>query len=159
MAGEKRPGKGYKLSSEQQTFVCACLASGHSPELVVQELQEEFDIEVTRQNIRSNYQKHPKWEKVIAKMAEEFQKEILKHPLAIKVNRLNWLLQGLNEATTWRHDKFYFDKEGVQVGKVVKKNIGVIAQLVREARAETEGEKGPEFHQPINIYLPKKDKE
>jgi len=148
-------GNGAKLTAEMQQFVCACLASGFCPELIVQKLTEEYGVTVTRENIRDNYQNGEKWKEAIKQLRELFQKEILSHPLAIKRNRLNWLLEGLNESLQWRHDKSYFF-EGSEVGKVEKKFIGVIPNFIREARAEVEGEKGIEVHNPIKIYLPEK---
>jgi len=157
MSRQEREGKGYKLSDKQQVFVCICLACGHSPERVAQDLKDEYGIVISRNNIRQNYQNSAKWKTKIEKMAEAFNREILKHPLASKVNRLNWLQEALNEALTWRVEKIYFGKDGNEIGRIMRKNISVVASLIREARAEVEGDHGVEISNPVHIYLPRKD--
>jgi len=154
--GEK-PRKGHKLTNEEQLFVCACAANGYGGELIAQELKEKYGKEVTAQNIHSGYLRSPKWRKRIDSIAKCVDKELAKHPLAKKETRLNYILAALNEANIWRLDKIHFDKEGYEQAKVYKKNIGVVAGLVREARAEIEGEKGIEISNPVHIYLPAKD--
>lgn len=155
--GEQR-GNGPKLSAEIQQYVCACLATGFCPEIVADKLKEEYDIEVTPKNIRKNYLHGKKWKKVIEGFRKRFEKDILKEPLAIKANRLRWLNEGINEAMRFRHDKTYYF-EGQELSKVEKRNVGIVAALIREARAEVEGERGPEVVVPITVYLPKKDGE
>ena len=157
MAIKKRENVEHKLSDEQKMFVCAGLAQGHSPERVVQDISDEYGIVVSRNNIRENYQNSSKWKGKIEKLRELYDKEILKHPLACKINRLNWLLQAINEAFIWRVDKIFFDKESGSMSKIMKRNIGVVAGLIREARCEVEGDRGIEVQNPVFIYLPKKD--
>lgn len=157
MAQKEEPrGNGPKLSADIQQYVCACLATGFCPEIVADKLKEEYGIEVTAINIRKNYQHGRKWKKVIEGYRKRFEKDILKEPLAIKANRLRWLQEGINEALRWRHDKSYYF-EGQELDKIEKRNIGLIAGLIREARAEVEGERGPEISVPVTVYLPKKD--
>jgi hypothetical protein len=156
---QEKQGTRPKLSPEHKEFVCACLASGYDPEKTQERLKEEYGITISRGVIRKNYQYGNKWKEKIRRMRADHEKRIMEHPLAIKMNRLNWILESLNEATKSRHDKSYFDKDGVEKLRVQKKNIGLVASLIREARAEVEGEKSIINVNPVTIYLPKKDKE
>lgn len=154
MPDEKRQAK---LTAEEQHFVCACLAGGMSAELISQELEEKHGKKVSRQNIHKNYASAPKWKAKIEKLSDKIDAQIAKHPIAKKANRLDFILAAINEAFVWRLDKIHFDKDGYEQAKVYKKNIGAVAGLIREARAEVEGEKGIEISNPVHIYLPAKD--
>lgn len=154
MPDEKRKSK---LTAEEQSFICACAAGGMNPELISQELEETYGKKVSRQNIHTNYIHSPKWKARISKLMDKVDAEIAKHPIAKKANRLDFILAALNEAFVWRLDKIHFDKDGCEQAKVYKKNIGAVAGLIREARAEVEGEKGIEISNPVHIYLPAKD--
>ena len=149
-------GRGDKLTADIRQYVCACLATGFCPEVVADKIEEEYGIKVAPIGIRQNYLQSPKWKKVIEGYRKRFEKDILKEPLALKANRLRWLQESLNEAMRWRHDKTYYF-EGQELSKVQKRNVGLVAGIIREARAEVEGEKGPEVVVPVSIYLPKKD--
>jgi hypothetical protein len=133
---------GPKLSGKNQRFrveIWKMLALGFSPVLVSQEIKDNFGIEISRQAIRETYQKNPKYAKVISALRERMAVEVMQHPLANKRVRLTYLLRALNHALKWGTDKLYFDKEGNLVGKIEKVQLGVIAQLIREARDEIEG--------------------
>jgi len=130
----------HKLSAKHKMFVCTLLATGFNPEYVVQELKDQYGIEVTRDNIRQNYQHSPRWKRKIRQIAAVYEKNLLKHPLANKTNRLNYLLTALTEALTWRTDKIITDENGVVTQKIEKRQIRAIASLIREARIEIEGD-------------------
>jgi hypothetical protein len=149
--------RAHKLISEEQLFVCACIAGGMNAELIKQELDEKYGKKVSVQNIYQGYIHAPKWKKRIESITKAMDKELAKHPLAKKETRLNFVLAALNEANIWRLDKIHFDKDGYEQAKVYKKNIGIVAGLIREARAEIEGERGVEISNPVHIYLPAKD--
>jgi len=74
----------------------------------------------------------------------------MKHPLAKKENRLAILNKAINEAMTWRLDQIRYDKDGREVSRIEKRQVGTVASLVREARAEVEGE-APTTSSPIII--------
>jgi len=135
---EKSPNK---LKRKHKYFVCSLLASGYSPALCVQELKERYEIEVTEDNIRDNYLNGRKWKPLIAKLSDKFQSQILQHPLAQKYNRLNFLLEAINEAFRIRDIKVYYDKDGVELSRLQRNYPAIIANLIREARMEVEGDK------------------
>ena len=138
-----------KLSANQQLKVCALIAVGYNAQRISDILEEEDGVNVTLQNIYYNYIKNPRWKKIIERISRHAERKILKHPLAQKVNRLNILKDAINEAFTWRLDKINYDKQGNELSRVEKRNIGMVANLIHEARAEVEGEK-PLFQ--INQY-------
>jgi hypothetical protein len=132
----------YKLTGKAKFKVLSLLAEGHNAQRVCNYLLEHYDIRVSRQNIHSNYATNPLYEKRIVNIKRIIDKNLAKHPLASKVNRLNWILEALNECFMWRTIKIYFDKHGNEIDKVCKRNIGAVASLIAKARREVEGQKG-----------------
>jgi hypothetical protein len=149
-----------KLSAKEQLQLCALLSVGYNSRVAADLFQEETGIEITPTNIYKNYLKDRKWKKIIARMAREAERRVLAHPLAKKVNRLNLLKQAVQECLTWRLDKINYDKDGNELSRIEKRNVGIIPQLIREARAEVEGEHGIVIDQSqhTHFYLPVKDK-
>lgn len=132
-----------KLSVNMRLHVCMLLATGYNPQRVCDILEDEYGIRTSHQNIRENYLNSKRWQKIILRYQRERDRQVLKHSLAKTINRLNILQDAINEAFTWRLDKIYYDKDGNELSRVEKRNIGMIAQLIREARTEIEGEKPP----------------
>ena len=135
-------GSKHKLSAKDQLNLCALLAVGYNSQRCTDIFEEEYDIEITPANVFNNYIQNKKWQKIIKRMQREAERRVLSHPLAKKINRLKLLQDAINEAFTWRLDKIHYDKEGNELSRIEKRNIGMIAALIREARAEIEGEKG-----------------
>ena len=130
----------HKLSGREQIELCTLLAVGYNSQRCADIFNEEYGIEITASNIYQNYQRGAKWKKLIARLTRESERNLLKHPLAKKINRLKLLQDAINEAFTWRLDRINYDKNGKELSRVEKRNIGMIASLVREARIETEVE-------------------
>lgn len=138
---------GPKLAGKKQKYrieICKMLALGFSPVLVAQEMQDNFGIRISRHAIRDTYQKKARYARIISALRDRMAGEVMRHPLANKRVRLSYLLRGLNHALKWGADKLYFDKDGNLVGKVEKVQLGVIAQLIKEAREEIEGSRKDE---------------
>lgn len=133
------PGPKHKLALKHQRYVCASLAVGFNPTVTADLLKENFGIEVSRENIYQEYLHGRKWKVRIARYRKMFDRKTLKHPLASKTIRLEIVSKAINEALTWRLDKINYDKQGNEVSRVEKRNVGAIASLVREARNEIEG--------------------
>lgn len=133
----------HKLSARNQLDLCALLATGYNPQRCADIFEEEYGISITPENIGQNYARNKKWQKIIKRMSREAERKVLQHPLAKKMNRLNLLRDAINEAFTWRLDKIHYDKDGNELSRVEKRNIGMISALIREARAEIEKESGP----------------
>ena len=131
----------HKLSAKDQLNLCSLLAVGYNSQRCADIFEEEYGIELSAQNIWENYIQVKKWQKIIKRMAREAERKVLSHPLAKKINRLNLLRDAVNEAFTWRLDKIHYDKNGTELSRVEKRNIGMIAALIREAREEIEGSK------------------
>ncbi len=131
---------GPKLSGKKEKYrleICKMLAMGYTPSLVAQEMKDLYDIIISRQVINDTYKNGKR--RFIEQLRTRLAKDIMKHPLADKRVRLNYLKRALQHALTWGTDKLYFDKDGNLVGKVEKVQLGVIAQIIREAREEIEG--------------------
>jgi hypothetical protein len=129
-----------KLVGDKQYIrieICKLLAMGFNTCQVCDEVRERFGIELAQQTIYETYYKRRA--KTIAFLRERWEKGLMKHPLASKINRLNHILWLLQKAETWSTDKLYFDKDGNLVGRVEKLNLSAAAQLIREAREEIEG--------------------
>jgi len=133
-------GTESKLSARDRLNLCALLAVGYNSQRCVDIFHEEYGIDITVQNVWKNYIQREKWQKIITRMRNEAEKQILAHPLAKKINRLTILKDAINEAFTWRLDKIHYDKDGNELSRVEKRNIGMVAGLIREARAEIEGD-------------------
>ncbi len=141
-----------RLSGREQVELCALLAVGYNSQRCSDIFSEEYGIEITASNIYQNYQRGVKWKKLIARLTREAERNVMKHPLAKKINRLNLLRDAINEAFTWRLDKIHYDKKGRELSRIEKRNIGMIAQLIREARTEVEGDK-PLIDQSKHYYM------
>lgn len=129
-----------KLNAIHKKAVIYMLAYGFSPGLIVQELYQEFGIKVTPDNIRIGYLYRPKTKKRIEEIREKIDQSIMEHPLSKKVNRLNYILKALNHSLEFGVTKKYFSKTGEYLGDIEEVQVGVVSQLIREARAEVEGE-------------------
>ncbi len=130
-----------KLSGRQQIYVCTLLAGGYNAERVCEDLKEKYDIDMSLQNIYQSYIHSKKWKKVIARISDQITKRLAKHPLADKTKRLDILNKAINEAMTWRLDKIHYNTWGLELSRVMKRNLGPIPSLIREARVEIEGDK------------------
>ena len=131
----------HKLSGKEQLDLCALIAIGYNSQRCADIFEEEYDISITPDNVYQNYIRNPKWKKIIKRLQREAERKILSHPLAKKTNRLTLLKDAINEAFTWRLDRINYDKQGNELSRVEKRNIGMIAALIREAREEIEGTK------------------
>jgi len=131
----------HKLSAKDQLYLCALLATGYNSQRCADIFEEEYGIKITPDNVFQNYIQNKKWQKIIKRMQREAERKVLQHPLAQKTNRLNILRDAVNEAFTWRLDKIHYNKDGKELSRIMKRNFGVTAALMREARAEIEGDK------------------
>jgi len=126
-----------KLGPKQKVYICLLLAQGISNRLIADDLRKNFDIEIAHQTI-NYYRVSRKWQKFILRLREKYLSDILKHPLASKFNRLNFLLYGINAVIN--------DTETAN-------SMGTLSALIKEARAEIEGDAltTPTVHQKIVI--------
>jgi hypothetical protein len=143
----------HKLSAKEQLKLCALIAVGYNSQRCADIFEEEYGIGLSQQNVSDNYIHNKKWQKIIKRMQREAERRVLAHPLAKKINRLKLLQDAINEAFTWRLDKIHYDHEGNELSRVEKRNIGMIAALIREARAEIEGEKGIDVKVGIGVNV------
>lgn len=143
----KKLGPNHKLVPEKQMLVCELLAKGYTPSLVCKMLLDEHKIKVSLSSIYDNYLKSPRWQKVIRNYRRQMDLDIVNHPMASKAVRLNYLQEGLQEALTERVVKINHDKDtGAELSRIVAKSPGIIAPIIREIRAEVEGD------QPIAVF-------
>jgi len=124
-----------KLSLEQQNEVAALAAVGYNAPNIREFIKEKYQITLNRVTLHKNYFKNKNWKAKIAKLREIADERLAKHALYPKVHRLDILLRAINEALEWRDDKLYF-YEGEEAGRIKKRNVCLIAPLMREVRAE-----------------------
>jgi len=132
---------GPKLTAEQRYEIIPLIAEGYNAQRICDYLEDNYNITVTRQTIHRNYIRGEKWQKNILFIRKNIDKELAKHPLAQKAHRLNIIQEAINEAFTWRLDKINYSKNGKELSRIMKRNVGTVAQLVAEARKEVEGDK------------------
>lgn len=130
-----------KLSDKMQMQVCAWIAEGWNAERIAQEIKDEWDIDISRAGIFANYIKAPKWQGIINNFRKGLEKELLKVPIANKKVRLKILERAANEAFTWRIDRVVYDKDGKEIERIEKRQIGTIPAIIDQARKEVEGNK------------------
>jgi len=91
--------------------------------------------------VNKEYLHGRKWQSYINRIRQMTIRRVAKIPIAEKANRLLRVQKLLDECMTWRLDKINYDKDGNELSKVMKRNIGAAAALLREAREEVEGPK------------------
>lgn len=102
---------------------------------VVDLLKDRLDITMTVQNVDQSYRYAKKWRRIISYLRVRFLNNISRIPIANKAHRLYILNEAVAESLKWRV------KSVSQFGKVEAQKIGLIPALMREARAEVEGDK------------------
>jgi len=142
-----------KLTANQQIKVLKLIAEGRGPTRICEYLKQYHDIDISEQAISQGYMHNPRYKDRIARIRTVIDKRLASHPLASKVNRLNYIQEALEEALTYHPDKLYFDKFGNEVGKIEVKRLGVVPALIKEAREEFEGSKGGESTAGLAVML------
>jgi hypothetical protein len=138
MPDEKRKAK---LTIKQRSKVLSWLAVGFNPYEVKDMLYDKYGVVVSRENIQNNYLNNPLYKTRLERYRRIFEQRVSDIPCAQKRGRLEIIQRTIAEALTWRTDKLYFSKDtDEQIGKVMKRNIGVIPALIAEARTEVGGE-------------------
>lgn len=131
--------RGYKLTKEQKDFVLMQIAREHSPSVVVSELQSEYGVTVTRQNIEGYKKKHPA---LIAEKRRMFLASMSNIPLFEKAERIAELQR--------LYDGFVRMSAGLMSPETIKTLTGIIAQIQKEVEPiKIEGEG---FGSNTNIY-------
>ncbi len=142
-----------KLTADQKIKVLQLIAEGRGATRICEYLEENYGVEVSEENITQNYIHNKRYRDRIARIRKIIDARLASHPLASKVNRLNYLKEALEEALTYHTDKLYFDKFGDEVGKIMVKRVGVVPALIKEAREEFEGMKGGENTAGLAVML------
>jgi hypothetical protein len=102
---------------------------------IVDLIKDEFSIDFSCENIDINYRYGKKWKPIIKYLRERYLKNISRIPIAHKHYRLSMLQEAIREALTWH------TKSINQWGTIQEKKVGIIPQLLEQARIEVEGEK------------------
>lgn len=150
-----------KLERKHQLFVCSCLATGYGPQVTVDLLYDTYGIELSRSTVVHTYMREPYWKKKIRRMERYMEKQMVKHPLMNKINRLNYILAGIREALTWRDDKINYNKWGQELSRIKKRNLAALANFLKLAQIEAEaGVKttDPAWEDEIEIMSEKQEK-
>lgn len=109
-----------KLSVEQKVKVLSLIAYGYGSQRIVDYLEDNYGVMVSRQNIQSNYINNAHYKGRIERIRRIIDNNAAQHPLASKAVRLNILLEAINMTLA------------------MKKNISCIADLIAAARKEFE---------------------
>jgi len=126
------------------------IALGYGSSLIVQELQERFNVRTTLQNILQSYIRSPSFMKRVDQIRATMAIEVNKHPIASKIARLDYILTGINECLKWRVHKTTKTDEGKIIQKELRRPFHALPALIREARAEVEGD--PELTKKFTLY-------
>lgn len=118
-----------------QVFICLGIAMFKTDRQIARDILAHFNLDMTVVNINRNYRHGKKWRRVINFLRERYLRQMSKIPIANKAYRLGLLQDAALEAMTWNV------KTINEHGTVFEKKLGTLAQLVREARIEVEGEK------------------
>ena len=129
-----------KLSVEQINEVLMLVARGYGSMRIMQHLQDKYGITMNRVGIWKNYINNKKYQERITAIRNKIDEEVARHPLASKANRLEILLEAIEEAMTWRNSDIKYDKDGKEIHRIEKRQISVISRLVEQARKEIEGD-------------------
>lgn len=115
------------LSSDIKAFIVQALACFDTPTQVAQAVKQEFDLEVTRQQVeqhdptkRAGANLASKWKDLFEETRKQFREETSSIPIANKAYRLRAL------------DRMAARAEGM-------KNMALAAQLMEQAAKETGG--------------------
>ena len=92
-----------KLSVKQRRKVLALVAQGYNAPLICDYLKENYDIDISRRSVHANYVTNPRYKPYIERIRRLIDLNIAKHPLASKTNRLNIILDALQEAQATGH--------------------------------------------------------
>lgn len=153
----RNKNRGYKLEPKDQTFVCSLIAVGYSAPVIADMLSEQRGINVSPKNILSNYKYNRRWRKVIARMRRYMERQVMRHPLASKYNRLDMRLRAIHEAFMPRCVKINYEPfTGKIKSKVIRRNVHLVEALLQGAQEEFDGKK-PLIEQHAHmthIYLP-----
>ena len=142
-----RPDNRRKSHDRYYQFkICLWLALGKSDTQIIHLLRDKFNIEMTRQNVNEIYRHGKKWIPIVNYLCTRYLNNISRIPIANKSYRLQILQEASEDALTW------YKKSVNQYGVINEKKIGIIANLVKEARTEVEGEK-PLFSNNILIKV------
>ena len=128
-----RPRKSTDRS--YQFVICLWIALRKTTRQIIDMLQDKFNIDMSFQNIDTNYRYAKRWQPIITYLRKRWLNNISRIPIANKAYRLRALQESLEEALTWH------TKNINQWGTIQEKKIGNVAQIIKEARTEIEGEK------------------
>jgi len=138
-----------RLSAEQINQVIEWIVMGYGATVISQKIEDEFDIIISKQAVWKDYIHNKKYTPQLKKLRADFEKEILKVPIAQKKVRLKILQDAIREAESFRLDKIHYDKDGNELSRIEKKMPGIIASLIKEARAEVEGDNNISVSVPV----------
>ena len=113
-------------------------------------VKDEFKKSITPQGIWK-YRNSRKWKPVIKRLRERFERNILKIPIANKVDRLRFLQKIVNEGLKWSLKNI--TKDGDEIYEL---KLSSVTQALKEARVEIEGEKpliDQSQHQHLTIEI------
>jgi hypothetical protein len=110
-----------KLNKEQRIQLANWFVEKYSTTEISELIKEKYNIKVTRQNVWA-YSQRPKWKKLINRLRNRFEKNILKLPLTNKSERIKELVRLYREETNKR------DKRSIlcQIQEEIEGKRGVI---------------------------------
>ena len=144
-SGAPKRGPGIpvlRLNNKIKEEICQLIVEGYNNSVISEFILEQYEIPISRQCIHENYRNGRKWKKYITSLAAKPDSWKL-HPLAKKGNRLILLQDAINKSLE-KTVRSRFGKFGeVTQTETEYKQVGNVSGLIREARAETEGDSQP----------------
>jgi len=144
-SGAPKRGPGIpvlRLNNKIKEEICQLIVEGYNNSVISEFILEQYEIPISRQCIHENYRNGRKWKKYITALAAKPDSWKL-HPLAKKGNRLILLQDAINKSLE-KTVRSRFGRFGeVTQTETEYKQVGNVSGLIREARAETEGDSQP----------------
>lgn len=129
---------------DYQFHICMWLALKKTTRQIIDLVQDNFGVQMSRQVINKNYRYGKKWQKVISYLRIRYLNNLSRIPIANEKYQLQSLQEALETALTWH------TKTVNQYGVVQEKKIGNVPSIIEEARKilqqDAEKDKAVEKH-------------
>lgn len=126
---------GNRLIREEQLKVIQWLIERRTYQEISDLVKEKFGKTI-RRDAFYHYAHSKKWNKLIKRLRDRFEKNLLKIPIANKAHRLRFLQKVVDEGFKWSLKNI--SKDGDEIYEL---KLGAVVEAVREARKEIEGER------------------
>jgi len=139
-----------RLTREEQLRVIQWFVELRSTQEIKDLIKEEFGKDIARMSVW-RYRNCKKWKPVIERLRNRFEKNLLKIPIANKVDRLRILQKVVKEGLKWSLKTI--TKDGDEIYELKLSNV---TQAIKEAREEMEGD-SPLIDNSTHFHITKEE--